>query len=212
MQKYHNTTACQVLGNLCTLTLHDGDHPTCAVLHTLMFQQRYVEVPHVFYESTSTQVPIKNEDITTVYKLLDRDPETTQDDPKDPRSHRLNMTFISFSLEGQLTDIGTVNGAMFQMCNGSFQEFDAAFNFGTRYAKKCQIPAHLLFRHASLPTFYDLYIPYKSETSNAGSSNKLYAVPIMILNKPNNRVRPKKNLIQPTICIIFRTKVMKKKN
>jgi hypothetical protein len=37
------------------------------------------------------------------------------------------------------------------------------------------------------PTFYDLYIPYKSDTSNAGSSKKLHAIPIMILNKEQNR-------------------------
>ena len=107
---------------------------------------------------------------------------------KDSRSHRLNMTFVSFSLEGQLLDIGTVNGAMFQMCNGSFQEFDAAFNFGTRYYKKCQIPPHILFKHPPTPIFYDLYIPYKSETSNVRSSNKLFAVPMMILNKDQNKV------------------------
>ena len=47
-------------------------------------------------------------------------------------------------------------------------EFDAAFNFGTRYSKKCQIPAHILFEQAPNPNFYDLYIPYKSDTSNAG--------------------------------------------
>ena len=40
---------------------------------------------------------------------------------KDPRSYRLNITFVSFALNGKLQEIGTVNGAMFQMCNGSFQ-------------------------------------------------------------------------------------------
>ena len=40
---------------------------------------------------------------------------------KDPRSYRLNITFVSFTLNGKLEEIGTVNGAMFQMCNGSFQ-------------------------------------------------------------------------------------------
>ena len=66
------------------------------------------------------------------------------------------------------------------MNSGSLQEFDAAFNFGTRYEKKCQIPAHLLFYNAQNPIFYDLYIPYKSDSA---ISNKLFAVPINILNK-----------------------------
>ena len=66
----------------------------------------------------------------------------------------------------------------FAFYSGSLQEFDAAFNFGTRYEKKCQIPAHLLFNYAQNPTFYDLYIPYKSDSA---ISNKLFAVPISIL-------------------------------
>ena len=87
MQKYHNTTACQVLGNLCALTLHDIDDVSrdtspCAVLHNLIFVQRYQVVPHLFYESKTTQVPIINEDITTVYKLR----ETDQVDSKKARS------------------------------------------------------------------------------------------------------------------------------
>jgi hypothetical protein len=68
-------------------------------------------------------------------------------------------------------------------------EFDAAFNFGTRYSKKCQIPAHMLFKNVPNPLFYDLYIPYKSDTSNAGSSKKLHAIPIMILNKGGGNLR-----------------------
>ena len=38
------------------------------------------------------------------------------DSTKDPRSHRLNMTLVSYSLNGHLKSIETVNGAMFQMC------------------------------------------------------------------------------------------------
>ena len=41
----------------------------------------------------------------------------------------------------------------------------------------------MLFKNVPNPLFYDLYIPYKSDTSNAGSSKKLHAIPIMILNK-----------------------------
>ena len=180
---YHNSTACQLLGNLCTLTLHDGNHPACRILHSLVFLQRFPEVPHLFYESQSTKVPITNEDITTKYKLRETDTDLTQE----PRSHRLNITYVAYSTSGLLQEVGVVNGGMFQMCNGSFQEFDAAFNFGTRYSKKCQVPSHILFKASTNPVFYDLYIPYTSETSTAGSASKLFAVPIMILNKEQNR-------------------------
>ena len=83
-QKFHNATACQVLGNLCTMTLHDGNHPACNVLHSLIFRTRLETVPRLFYDSQSTQIPINKEDITTVYKLRATDSDIT----KEPRSHR----------------------------------------------------------------------------------------------------------------------------
>ena len=88
----------------------------------------------------------------------------------------------------------SVNGAMLQMCNGSFQEFDSAFNFGTRYEKKCQIPAHLLFHYARDISFHDLYIPYNSDTKTNGANYKLYAVPINILNNNKDTNSDKKDL------------------
>ena len=74
-QKFHNATACQVLGNLCTLTLHAKDHPACQVLYELIYsnRKRYEEVPRLFYDREKQKIPINREDITTVYKLRETD-------------------------------------------------------------------------------------------------------------------------------------------
>lgn len=47
---------------------------------------------------------------------------------------RLNITLAAYELKGKLLYVDEAASAnIFQMCNGSFIEFDAAFNFGTRY-------------------------------------------------------------------------------
>jgi hypothetical protein len=58
-----------------------------------------------------------------------------------------------------------------------------------RYSKKCKIPAHILYENRPNPVFYDLYIPYQSDTSNSGTDNKLIPVPVMILSKSLNQDR-----------------------
>ncbi len=131
------------------------------------------------------QVPIRSEDITNTYKLRADDVDTNQE-----RSARLNITVASYSAKGELSGLHDVNGAMFQMCNGSFKEFDAAFNIGIRYFKSCQIPAHVIFDRKSEPVFYDLYIPYKKDRKSSGPADRLYAIPIAILNKNQNQVSP----------------------
>ncbi len=67
------------------------------------------------------------------------------------------------------------------MCNGSFNQLDAAFNFATRYSKSCKVPLHLLFNKGE-PEFLDLYIPYEED-----GGLKLHAIPILIRNNGDNR-------------------------
>ena len=50
---------------------------------------------------------------------------------------RLNITVAAYNLKGKLLYVDEAASAnLFQMCNGSFIEFDAAFNFATRYDEK----------------------------------------------------------------------------
>jgi hypothetical protein len=78
---------------------------------------------------------------------------------------------------------------LFQLCNGTYDSFDAAFNFATRYKKKCNIAARELFERSPESTqFFNIYIPYEIQVGTA-SESRLFAIPMLILNKPNNQVK-----------------------
>ena len=81
------------------------------------------------------------------------------------------------------------SGGLFQLCNGTYDSFDAAFNFATRYNKKCNIAARELFERSPESTqFFNIYIPYEIQVGTVAES-RLFAIPMLILNKPNNQVR-----------------------
>ena len=47
---------------------------------------------------------------------------------------RFNITLAAYDIKGKLLYVDEAASAnIFQICNGSFIEFDAALNFGTRY-------------------------------------------------------------------------------
>jgi hypothetical protein len=80
------------------------------------------------------------------------------------------------------------SGALFQLCNGTYESFDAAFNFATRYKKKCNIAARELFERPPESTqFFNIYIPYEIQVGTNFES-RLFAIPMLILNRPNNQV------------------------
>ena len=108
----------------------------------------------------------REEEISNVYKASDE-------------GSRLNFTVARYSLRGELLGLDSgVSGDFFQMCPGSFSELDAAFDFGTRYSKRCKIPARQLFAEGE-PEFYDLYVPYLSKMEK---ETHLFAVPMLIRN------------------------------
>ncbi len=90
-------------------------------------------------------------------------------------------------MRGDLLSLDTVDGLVFQMCNGSYSELDAAFDFATRYKKKCKVPVHQLFEKGE-PAFYDLHIPY-TVSSGKNLEHKMYAVPLLLENTPSNQAK-----------------------
>ena len=59
LQKHRNTTACQLLGNLCTLALHDKEHPACALVFSLALRDRLDAAPHLFFSESQTNSVLK---------------------------------------------------------------------------------------------------------------------------------------------------------
>eukprot|EP00094_Tigriopus_californicus_P012053 TCALIF_11646-PA protein Name:"Similar to Tmem67 Meckelin (Rattus norvegicus)" AED:0.11 eAED:0.11 QI:708/0.75/0.55/1/1/1/9/0/735 len=181
--KHKNTSACHLLANLCTMALHDVSHPSCDLIYTLSMRDRLTQIPHLFFSDRMTTSVPTEEDITNVYNF------------QGPGS-RFNITAAQYDLRGHLLSVDSAQGMLFQMCNGSFQEFDAAFSFGTNYLKKCKIPAHKLFNRGE-PTFFDLYIPYVTKMAD-NEEEKLFALPMLLLNTRRNQEEEEKSRWQFT--------------
>lgn len=95
LQKHKNSTACQVLGNLCTLTVHDRDHPSCDIIFRLSRQDRNNPAPQLFFSDRQSSSITKEEDITTVYNLR----------KKEFKENRLNITVAQYSATGKLLEV-----------------------------------------------------------------------------------------------------------
>jgi hypothetical protein len=102
---------------------------------------------------------------------------------------RLNITTAVYSLDGRLLRLDpAASGALFQLCNGTFGSFDAAFNFATRYKKKCRVAARELFERGPESTqFFNIFIPYEIKVGTV-SESRLFAIPMLIQNRQNNQV------------------------
>jgi meckelin len=171
LKRFNNWTACQLQANLCTLSLHNTDHPTCKYFSSYKAPGSDPHpngLPHLYFGKDGRNLIGRDEEITNVYKTAAGSP-----------SNRLNFTVAKYSLRGKLLGLDTdASGALFQMCPGSFSELDAAFNFGTRYTRSCKIPVHRLFARGE-PVFYDLYVPYMSKNAK---ETHLFAVPMLMRN------------------------------
>ena len=79
---------------------------------------------------------------------------------------RLNISVASYDRRGHLKGFeAAAPASMFQLCNGSYDTLNAAFNFGVRYEKSCQLSKHSFLKWAKHPedqTFYDLFIPFET--------------------------------------------------
>lgn len=110
LQAHHNATACQLLGNLCAMALHDRNHPACDLLFSLSMRERVSWVPHLYFSDRMTTSVPKEEDISNIYNVRNGRGQT-----------RLNFTVAEYNLRGELVRLETVPGAFFQMCNSSYQ-------------------------------------------------------------------------------------------
>ena len=171
LQRFANWTACQMLANICALSLHNTEHPACKYFDSYLSgrgggERQPTTLPHLYFGKAGRNMIGREEEISNVYKASDE-------------GSRLNFTVARYSLRGELLGLDAgVSGAFFQMCPGSFAELDAAFDFGTRYSRRCKIPARQLFAEGE-PVLYDLYVPYLSKMEK---ETHLFAVPMLIRN------------------------------
>nr|XP_040580158.1 meckelin-like [Lepeophtheirus salmonis] len=169
-EEFNTANACQTLGNLCTLVLHNRNHPACKVIYDLKRSRKH-DVPQLYFIDR----PDKKKDITNVYR---------------PQS-RIQISVAEFDIEGRLISFRkSISGSDFNFCNGSFNEFDAALNFGTKFDVKCSLNYELLWdklgKDGRENRFYDLYISYNTSIMDT-ESTKLFGLPILLKNLEQNQ-------------------------
>ena len=67
LQKHRNNTACQMIGNICALSLHDKTHPACRAMKAL---ERFT-LPRLFFPDNYKPESLKDV-ITNVYHINHR--------------------------------------------------------------------------------------------------------------------------------------------
>ena len=91
----------------------DGNEE-CSTHFTLLRNYQIEQLQYIFRSTETT-------DSGTTKKVIDV-------------KSRLNITLAAYDIKGKLLYVDEAASAnIFQICNGSFIEFDAALNFGTRY-------------------------------------------------------------------------------
>ena len=66
LRRYHNSSACQQLANLCALTLHARDHPACSAIVNIATKTNNIrprKVPVVFFPLGQTSSLLESESI-----------------------------------------------------------------------------------------------------------------------------------------------------
>ncbi|WAR13151.1 MKS3-like protein [Mya arenaria] len=152
---YRNDTACQLLGNLCVLTLYqyltgnlDKTLDTACEMHlTIAYNERNFapeHVPWLYYVSNSIdkldgEDVLQTTDLPTVYTF-------------DPLSY-LEYRVARYSLDGNFIGLSNVLNGRLQLCADTSKKLNAAFTFGTSYnlevnedgeAKLFPIPVNIL--------------------------------------------------------------------
>ena len=178
--KHLNTTACNMLANLCTLTLHTKQHPLCTSLVTIERQNNDLStrrVPRLFLPEGQVSSTLESESIPTAHSLARGNAGS---------KGRLNITVVSYAADGTLLGVELASGCLLQLCNASTLVADAAWHFGTKYRSWCRIPAIELWKQPTI--FRDLFVPFAqtSSTESTDVPSKLYSVPNRILNDPVN--------------------------
>ncbi|KAK7114529.1 meckelin-like [Littorina saxatilis] len=158
---YKNATACQVVANLCTLTLYnERQGRICSYI-----RQNTLGVPYqLLYFSDDADDVINSNDIPDSYTLTP--PKII---PFQAMVHSLDGTFLR---KVPLTD------GLLQLCDTTETIANAAYFFGTYYSYSCNIKALGLWDTVKHPLeFYDIYLEYADQ-----GQDRLYKTPLQMLD------------------------------
>ncbi|XP_064640211.1 meckelin-like isoform X2 [Lineus longissimus] len=178
---YGNLTACQMVGNLCTLLYgtqenvnRGGSGDACSQYEALKNEVKSVtdwpaNMPWLFFsEQPLAQVTLEDTGIPTEYTF-----------GTNPSTSYLNFRLASYSLNGTFKGMRNATDGNLQLCKNSIKEMQAAFQFGTIYSSSCALDADDLWgRSEDDLVFYDMYL----EFTEASGINSLFPIPVNVWN------------------------------
>ncbi|XP_074646221.1 meckelin-like isoform X2 [Tubulanus polymorphus] len=178
-ERFSNRTACELLGNLCSLIYGNMDNfgkaggDACSQYERLRASvgggrnDWPANMPWLYYQEQDAGQVLTETKITT--KFTFNGPAETSN---------LNFRLAQYSLNGTFLGFTPATGGKLQLCKGSFSEMDSAYQFGTSYSKTCSLSIDELWdRPESDLIFYDMYLEFLT-----GTIKQLYGVPLKVQN------------------------------
>ncbi|XP_039593235.1 meckelin isoform X1 [Polypterus senegalus] len=184
---FSNTTACQILGNMCVQNMNSLNvlsNDACGLFNIIyrntaglgivqMIPFWRTNLPWLFY---GEQPGLASRVISTDFIPISFGFKSPVQDT------RLQFIAAVYSAEGNFLKWQNTEGGTLQLCPDTAVKLNAAFNFGTTYRQTCILPLSKILTDFAEPVFYDIYIHFKS--SDGVSS--LWAVPVLNLNLQYN--------------------------
>ncbi|OXA59378.1 Meckelin [Folsomia candida] len=175
-----NQTACQMLGNMCTLNLHTyGEDWTACRLYRIVGRLTPLpnHIPKIYYsEVEAPSVLIRSSTIPH-----------THDMRYDQSSSDVNITLSKFSFKGQFLGLAAIDDVI--PCREPKKVLQIGRKFGTNFKAKCEMNLKDIWDQFNGNTiFLDPYVSYE-EVKGKNKQIQLYPVPIKTLNFKRNGIK-----------------------
>jgi meckelin len=152
-----NTSACQIIVNLCVLSLYNKESEACVMAIQLAADQSVKDIiPQLFYPEFGADDYLSTTSIITQF---------------DGKFSHLLIKAAQYSLNGSFIGLTDVMTDEILLCKDRPSKSSASWSVGIRYEIQCVLNSSKLSNEGSQPTFFDLFL----------LDNNQYLVPIPLL-------------------------------
>jgi meckelin len=182
-----NATACQLLGNMCTLLLFNpalnSGVDICKSFYQITSTETSFWPPNTPWLAYTIQYgPYMTNSETLVTISLSSKSNSVAGGQSRCTLNALVFYAAKYSMNGKLISFGPIDLGELQLCNKLASPLGKSLGgtfIGSNYINSCQLPLSYLTTYTSTePVFYDLYLKYTS----SNSSGNLLPVPVVVNN------------------------------
>lgn len=179
-KRFQNYTACQILGNLCVLSMYNQDNYLNGALSATDACKEYLLIITSFKGDLVGRLRDWPVSMPWLYYKVDKPVEVldkTDIDMKFERRQYLKFAYVSYRARGTFLGISN-DSSVLQVCPIDQAVASKAFYFTTPYNIECKIKLSEYLNRETI--FYDMYMFINNDES-------LYPVPVLVRNIPENR-------------------------